>query len=293
MKNNTAPGAIPNRDQAVANCNVAEAAPKRTRCTWSPLASPDTSRAAVVKRQGTRRTGEQPATLTGHTSTGPGEVASVRQNLSLLIDHDQIASTVDCGICWGSTLDGVVDPARSGRGVTAHGRLIGVGGEHLTVSALAAALLGAGAMRAVELDINPAWVAGCVTDTVAERDRSPRYPWCLGRSESRVTRERYSQQALTVINNHRARMLMSGVADMETLRYFSELVGDEEVKDRSERDAPIRRRPLAPADELRQIKPEHALLIYGALRPTMLKLRLYFKDRKLRELAGGEHTQAA
>ena len=106
-------------------------------------------------------------------------------------------------------------------------------------------------------------------------------------------RERYGQQALTVINNHRARMLMSGVADMETLRYFSELVGDEEVKDRSDRDAPIRRRPLAPADELRQIKPEHALLIYGALRPTMLKLRLFFKDRRLRELAAGEHTEAA
>ena len=106
-------------------------------------------------------------------------------------------------------------------------------------------------------------------------------------------RERYGRQALTVINNHRARMLMSGVADMETLRYFSELVGDEEVKDRSDRDAPIRRRPLAPADELRQIKPEHALLIYGALRPTMLKLRLFFKDRRLRELAAGEHTEAA
>jgi type IV secretory pathway TraG/TraD family ATPase VirD4 len=106
-------------------------------------------------------------------------------------------------------------------------------------------------------------------------------------------RERYGQQALTVINNHRARMLMSGVADMETLRYFSELVGDEEVKDRSERDAPIRRRPLAPADELRQIKPEHSLLIYGALRPATLKLRLYFKDRRLRGLAAGQQTEAA
>jgi type IV secretory pathway TraG/TraD family ATPase VirD4 len=106
-------------------------------------------------------------------------------------------------------------------------------------------------------------------------------------------RERYSQQALTVINNHRARMLLSGVADMETLRYFSDLVGDEEVKDRSDRDAPVRRRPLAPADELRQIKPEHALLIYGALRPATLKLRLYFNDRRLRELAAGEHAEAA
>ena len=45
-------------------------------------------------------------------------------------------------------------PSRSGLGVTAHGRPIWVGGEHLTVSALAAARLGAGAVRA--------WVAGYV-----------------------------------------------------------------------------------------------------------------------------------
>ena len=98
-------------------------------------------------------------------------------------------------------------------------------------------------------------------------------------------RTRYRDQALTVINNHRARLLLSGVADMETLRYFSELVGDEEVKDRSDPGAPIRRRPLAPADQLRQIKPEHGLLIYGSLRPATLRLRLYFNERKLKQAA--------
>ena len=98
-------------------------------------------------------------------------------------------------------------------------------------------------------------------------------------------RGRYRDQALTAINNHRAKLLLSGVADIETLRYFSELVGDEEVKDRSDPGAPIRRRPLAPADQLRQIKPEHGLLIYGSLRPAMLRLRLYFNDRKLERAA--------
>jgi type IV secretion system protein VirD4 len=99
-------------------------------------------------------------------------------------------------------------------------------------------------------------------------------------------RERYGQQALTVINNHRARMLLSGVADMETLKYFSGLVGEEETRDRrSDPDAPVRRRPLAPPDQLRQIKPEHGLLIYGSLAPAMLRLRLYFNDRKLKQAA--------
>lgn len=86
-------------------------------------------------------------------------VVSVRQNLSLLIDNGT-AANVGCLSCWGATLGGVADPARSALGITAAGRLVWAGGEHLTVSALAGALLGAGVVRAVELDINPAWVAG-------------------------------------------------------------------------------------------------------------------------------------
>lgn len=90
----------------------------------------------------------------------PGEtVVSVRENLTLLVDHGAAASTVDCRTCWGATLGGVSDPARSALGITANGRLIWAGGEHLTVSELADALVGAGVVRAVELDINPEWVA--------------------------------------------------------------------------------------------------------------------------------------
>jgi type IV secretory pathway TraG/TraD family ATPase VirD4 len=80
-------------------------------------------------------------------------------------------------------------------------------------------------------------------------------------------------------------MLLSGVADIDTLKYFSDLVGEEELKDRSHPDAPVRRRPLAPPDQLRQIKPEHGLLIYGSLHPAQLRLRLYFNDRKLKQTA--------
>jgi hypothetical protein len=54
----------------------------------------------------------------------------------------------------------VVDPARSALGITADGHLIWAGAEHATASAIADALLSAGVIRAVELDINPEWVAG-------------------------------------------------------------------------------------------------------------------------------------
>jgi hypothetical protein len=91
----------------------------------------------------------------------PGRpVVSVRQNLSLLIDHGHAAGSVGCDSCWGATLGGVSDPARSALGITADGHLMWAGGEHLTVADLADALLGAGVVRAVELDINPEWVAG-------------------------------------------------------------------------------------------------------------------------------------
>jgi hypothetical protein len=56
----------------------------------------------------------------------------------------------------------VIDPARAAVGVDGNGRLIWAGGEHLTVGALVAGLLHAHVVRAVELDINPEWVAGYV-----------------------------------------------------------------------------------------------------------------------------------
>jgi hypothetical protein len=87
------------------------------------------------------------------------QVASVRQNLTLLIDHGRSAPSIGCVTCWGATLGGVVDPARAAIGIAANGRLVWAAGEHLTVAALADALLHAHVVRAVELDINPDWVA--------------------------------------------------------------------------------------------------------------------------------------
>ena len=88
-----------------------------------------------------------------------GPVVSVRQNLHLLIDGGRPAANLGCLLCWGATLHGVIAPARSALGITADGRLVWAGGENLTVQDLADALLGAKVVRAVELDINPEWVA--------------------------------------------------------------------------------------------------------------------------------------
>jgi type IV secretion system protein VirD4 len=106
-------------------------------------------------------------------------------------------------------------------------------------------------------------------------------------------RSRYRQQAETMVNSHRARMLLPGVADLSTLRYFAALTGEEEAPDRSytsgaggtTRSVARRRRPLIPAEALRQLRAGQALLLYGRMPPVQVGLRLWFRDRKLRRLA--------
>jgi type IV secretion system protein VirD4 len=117
-------------------------------------------------------------------------------------------------------------------------------------------------------------------------------------------RSRYARQAETVVNSHRARMLLPGVADLETLRYFAGLVGEEEARDQTRTTGPDggsrsysrRRRPLIAPEALRQLPDRHALLLYGRLAPVQVRLRMWFEDRRLRRLSvagarrGAQHT---
>ncbi|MGH2860033.1 MAG: type IV secretory system conjugative DNA transfer family protein [Solirubrobacteraceae bacterium] len=109
-------------------------------------------------------------------------------------------------------------------------------------------------------------------------------------------RSRYRQQAETVVNSHRARMLLPGVADLDTLRYFSGLVGDQERteltrtsgREGTSRSYSRRRAPLISPEALRQLPEGHALLLYGRLAPVRVRLRTWFGNRRLRRLAGAD-----
>jgi len=88
------------------------------------------------------------------------DVVSVRQNLDLLVDNGTPVPGLDANDTsrWGYTLGNQVYVWRSGVGVTADGALVYVAGPDLNVTDLAAVLARAGAVRAMELDINTDWV---------------------------------------------------------------------------------------------------------------------------------------
>lgn len=88
-------------------------------------------------------------------------IASVLQNLHLLVDHGKAAPTVGSCIesCWGGTVAGTPATARSALGIDGAGQLVWAAGENLSPAGIATTLTDVGVQRAVELDINPDWVA--------------------------------------------------------------------------------------------------------------------------------------
>jgi type IV secretion system protein VirD4 len=121
-------------------------------------------------------------------------------------------------------------------------------------------------------------------------------------------RARYGARAPTVLNNHRAKLFLPGIADPGTLDYASRLVGDQEIlvptetRDaqgaRSTTSTPSPRRLLSP-EELRCLPWGQAVLIYGTLPPARLRLRPWWEGstttrrrripRRLFRVAQGTH----
>jgi type IV secretion system protein VirD4 len=105
---------------------------------------------------------------------------------------------------------------------------------------------------------------------------------------SQIT-NRYQERTQTVMNNHRAKIVLSGISDTQTLEYASRLLGDEEVMHSSvTRGAngsrsvtqSVSMRNIAPAHVLRSIRPGEGILVYGHLPPARLQLRPWFNEKK-------------
>jgi Phosphodiester glycosidase len=89
------------------------------------------------------------------------DVVGVRQNLRLIVDHGNVPASVNQDVLssWGATLGGGYYVWRSGLGITRDGRVIFVYGDRLDVQDLADLLQRAGAVEALQLDINPEWMS--------------------------------------------------------------------------------------------------------------------------------------
>jgi hypothetical protein len=89
------------------------------------------------------------------------QVVGVRQNLQLIVSHGKVPASVNYNVesSWGATLGGGYYVWRSGIGVTSTGRIIFAYGPALNVQMLAELLRKAGAVTAMQLDINPEWMS--------------------------------------------------------------------------------------------------------------------------------------
>ncbi len=120
----------------------------------------DHGRTAVPLRAGAaslviRADGSATVGMWGRDVSLTPDVVSVRQNLGLLVDN---ATNLSGTASWGATLGHVTYTWRSGLGVDAAGNLLYAAGPGLDAFSLAQVLIQAGAVRAMELDINPAFV---------------------------------------------------------------------------------------------------------------------------------------
>jgi len=110
----------------------------------------------VYYRNGTIKIGQW-----GRDVRMTSDVVGVRQNLKLIVEGGQVPASVNQDVLgsWGATLGGSYYVWRSGLGITKDGRIIFAYGPALDVQELAGLLQRAGAVEALQLDINPEWMS--------------------------------------------------------------------------------------------------------------------------------------
>ncbi len=112
----------------------------------------------------------------------PPDVVYARQNLPLIVDHARPNPNLSDGPEWGATLGNLERVWRSAVGIDRHHNLIYGAGNEQSIGSMAAAMIHAGAVRAMELDINTYWTSlityrrpGAVdpANLLSTMDRSP------------------------------------------------------------------------------------------------------------------------
>jgi hypothetical protein len=112
----------------------------------------------------------------------PGDVLYARQNLPLIVNGGRPNPHLSDGPEWGATVGNAIMVWRSAVGVDRRGNLIYAAANDQTVASLAGILVRAGAIRAMELDINSYWTSFITyrshgardpANLLADMDRAP------------------------------------------------------------------------------------------------------------------------
>jgi hypothetical protein len=117
---------------------------------------------------------------TGGRSAGP-QIAFARQSLPLIVDNGRLNPNLNDSSQWGFTLGNAVRVWRTGVGIDRRGNIVYAAADYQTVTTLAQILQRAGAVRAMQLDINPEWPTlitythrdGLVPTKVVPNDQQP------------------------------------------------------------------------------------------------------------------------
>jgi type IV secretory pathway TraG/TraD family ATPase VirD4 len=108
---------------------------------------------------------------------------------------------------------------------------------------------------------------------------------------------RYGPKASTILNNHRAKLFLSGLADLSALELGARLIGDRALVERNRSmgsdgrhslNESTQYRPLLPVEDLRRLRPGEGVLLYGHLRPTPIRLRPWYEPREQARRDGAE-----
>ena len=114
--------------------------------------------------------------------SAPADVIYARQNLPLIVNHGRPNPSLNDGPQWGATLGNAELVWRSAMGVDRRGNLIYAAGPDQGLGSLATTMIHAGAVRAMELDINTYWTSVVTyrfpgardpANLLASMDRSP------------------------------------------------------------------------------------------------------------------------